>query len=72
MIDKANSTYVDDLVSLATISVLENMYESPSVICMNETIESPHGISPNKATERDFSHSNLNRVLQEKQHNTGN
>ncbi|CAF2256770.1 unnamed protein product [Brassica napus] len=41
MIDKVNSTDVDDLVSLATVSVLENMYESPSVICINETIESP-------------------------------
>ncbi|KAL0806454.1 hypothetical protein Bca101_098946 [Brassica carinata] len=41
MIDKVNSTDVDDIVSLATISELENMYESPSVICINKTIESP-------------------------------
>ncbi|KAJ4906530.1 CCHC-type domain-containing protein [Raphanus sativus] len=41
VIDKVNSTDVNDLVSLATISVLENMYESLSVICINEKIESP-------------------------------
>ena len=41
MIEKINSTDVDDLVSLATILVLENLYESPTVICVNETIESP-------------------------------
>ncbi|KAL0685700.1 hypothetical protein Bca4012_052548 [Brassica carinata] len=41
VIEKINSTDVDDLVSLATISVLENLYESPTVICVNETIESP-------------------------------
>ncbi|KAL0727858.1 hypothetical protein Bca4012_023951 [Brassica carinata] len=41
VIDKVNSSEVNDLVSLTTISVLENMYESPSVICINETIESP-------------------------------
>lgn len=41
VVDKVNSTDVNDLVSLATISVLENMYESPLVICINETIESP-------------------------------
>ncbi|KAJ0229505.1 hypothetical protein HA466_0315340 [Hirschfeldia incana] len=41
VIDNINSTDVDDLVSLATISVLENLYESPTVICVNETIESP-------------------------------
>ncbi|KAG2280587.1 hypothetical protein Bca52824_051807 [Brassica carinata] len=31
VIEKINSTDVDDLVSLATISVLENLYESPTV-----------------------------------------
>ena len=41
VIEKINSTDVDDLVSLATILVLENLYESPTVICVNETIESP-------------------------------
>ncbi|KAL0667511.1 hypothetical protein Bca4012_030215 [Brassica carinata] len=41
VIEKINSTDVDDLVSLATISVLENLYESATVICVNETIESP-------------------------------
>ncbi|KAF2601031.1 hypothetical protein F2Q68_00008130 [Brassica cretica] len=41
VIEKINSTDVDDLVSLATISVLENLYESPKVICVNETIEFP-------------------------------
>ncbi|CAF1721653.1 BnaC09g12450D [Brassica napus] len=40
VIEKINSADVDDLVSLATISVLENLYESPTVICVNETIES--------------------------------
>ncbi|KAF2570194.1 hypothetical protein F2Q70_00001474 [Brassica cretica] len=40
VIEKINSTDVDDLVSLATILVLENLYESPTVICVNETIES--------------------------------
>ncbi|WZZ41538.1 hypothetical protein YC2023_037797 [Brassica napus] len=41
VIEKINSTDMDDLVSVATISVLENLYESPTVICVNETIESP-------------------------------
>ncbi|KAF3539847.1 hypothetical protein F2Q69_00019617 [Brassica cretica] len=41
VIEKINSNDVDDLVSLATISVLENLYESPKVICVNETIEFP-------------------------------
>uniref|UniRef100_A0A0D3E4D0 Uncharacterized protein n=1 Tax=Brassica oleracea var. oleracea TaxID=109376 RepID=A0A0D3E4D0_BRAOL len=40
VIEKINSTDVNDLVSLATISVLENLYESPTIICVNETIES--------------------------------
>ncbi|KAJ4911127.1 hypothetical protein Rs2_05748 [Raphanus sativus] len=32
---------VDDLVTLATISELENMITSPPFICINETTESP-------------------------------
>ncbi|CAN7037669.1 unnamed protein product, partial [Brassica rapa subsp. trilocularis] len=49
VIDKINSTDVDDLVSLATVSVLENLYESPTVICVNETIESsPTESAPTK------------------------
>ncbi|KAL0824574.1 hypothetical protein Bca101_048251 [Brassica carinata] len=36
VIEKINSTDVDDLVSLATISVLENLYESPTVVSMKQ------------------------------------
>ncbi|KAF8117964.1 hypothetical protein N665_0007s0013 [Sinapis alba] len=49
VVDKVNSTKVDELVSLATISVLENMYESPTIICINETTEaSPTESAPTK------------------------
>ncbi|CAN6841740.1 unnamed protein product, partial [Brassica oleracea] len=41
VVDIVNGADVEDLVSLATISVLENMYMSPSIICINEAIESP-------------------------------
>ena len=38
VVDIVNGADVEDLVSLATISVLENMYMSPSIICINELL----------------------------------
>ncbi|CAN6920656.1 unnamed protein product [Brassica oleracea] len=38
VVDIINGADVEDLVSLATISVLENMYMSPSIICINELL----------------------------------
>ncbi|KAJ4878662.1 Uncharacterized protein Rs2_43680 [Raphanus sativus] len=41
LVDQSTMAVVDDLVTLATISELENMITSPAFICINETTESP-------------------------------
>lgn len=40
VVEPISTVNLDDLVSLATITELENMYVSPSLICVNEATES--------------------------------
>lgn len=46
-------TTVDDLIALATITKLENMYVPPTLVCINEAIESP---TMDSARALSFSH----------------
>ncbi|KAL0898521.1 hypothetical protein Bca101_082482 [Brassica carinata] len=43
----------DDLLSLATISILENMCASPTIICINDSMESPTLESAQKTSSTD-------------------
>ncbi|KAG2300266.1 hypothetical protein Bca52824_036738 [Brassica carinata] len=41
VVDSDTPTVVEELLSLTTISVLENMYMSPTIVCINEDTDSP-------------------------------
>lgn len=41
MFEPVTSANVEDLISLATVTELENMYVSPTFICINEAVVSP-------------------------------
>ncbi|WZZ63128.1 hypothetical protein YC2023_063235 [Brassica napus] len=49
-------TTVDDLIALATITELENMYVPPTLVCINEAIESP---TMDSALALSFSHTSI-------------
>ncbi|KAL0646675.1 hypothetical protein Bca4012_044966 [Brassica carinata] len=49
-------TTVDDLIALATITELENMYVPPTLVCINEAIESP---TMDSARALSFSHTSI-------------
>ena len=41
VVESATPIVVEELLSLTTISVLENMYMSPTIVCINEETDSP-------------------------------
>ncbi|KAH0857503.1 hypothetical protein HID58_085764 [Brassica napus] len=41
VVESATPIFVEELLSLTTISVLENMYMSPTIVCINEETDSP-------------------------------
>ncbi|KAJ4888580.1 hypothetical protein Rs2_28328 [Raphanus sativus] len=49
------SSMDDDLLSLATVSILENMCKSPTIICINDSMESPTLESAQKTSPTDDS-----------------
>ncbi|KAG2320035.1 hypothetical protein Bca52824_013248 [Brassica carinata] len=71
VVDIVNCGDVEDLVSLTTISVLENMYMPPSFICINEAFESPLMESASTLPHTETSIAQASPIVQEESGNIG-